>query len=265
MGFRILLTANNHALDRHQLGIDRTIEAIKRAGLAFTGTRSRDDMSAPWYAITPVTAAGGTFRIAWLGATYGTNGIPDKAHQVLHCYDQREEVLELIRTLAKRPDLNAVIFTPHWGIEYQTKPDARQIALAHDAIDAGATAVIGTHPHVVQPLEKYTTKDGREALIAYSLGNFISNQIGLPRLSEPLLLLGLTPGEHGKLQVARVGWIPLHMRTHGGFRVEAIDRTVGEGRESRAYLLRHLPEGNLHPPTASYAARFAAATCPSPT
>src|SRR5690606_19519399 len=96
-----------------------------------------------------------------------------------------------IRTLAKRPDVHAILFTPHWGAEYQHTPDAKQKALAREVLDAGATAVIGTHPHVVQPIEKYTTQDGRETLIAYSLGNFISNQIGLPRLSSAILMLGL--------------------------------------------------------------------------
>lgn len=264
VGFRVLQTANNHSLDRHQLGADRTIDAIKAAGLAWTGTRSRADMKAPWYTITPVNAAGGTFNIAWLACTYGTNGVPDRADQVLKCYDQRAEVLETVRTLAQRADVHAVMFTPHWGAEYQNRPEPRQIELAREVLDAGATAVIGTHPHVIQPIEKYLTKDGRETLIAYSLGNFISNQIGLPRLASAILLLGLSPSADGKLQMARVGWIPLRMRTRGGFRVEAIDRLVAaEGRDARTYLARHLPEGNVHPPSAPFTTQFAAATCPS--
>jgi poly-gamma-glutamate synthesis protein (capsule biosynthesis protein) len=263
-GFRVLLTANNHALDRHQLGADKTIETIKGAGLAFTGTRHRDAMTAPWYTITPVKVAGGTFNIAWLGCAYGTNGVPDKANQVLKCYDQRDEVLENIRTLAKRADVHAIFFAPHWGNEYQHKPDEKQTALAKDVLDAGATAVIGTHPHVMQPLEKYLTKDGREAVIGYSLGNFVSNQIGLPRLSSAILLLSLGPDGKGKLQMASVGWIPLRMQTNAGFRVEAIDRLkAADGRPSRIHLARVLPEGNIHPPTAPFATQLAG-TCPTP-
>jgi poly-gamma-glutamate synthesis protein (capsule biosynthesis protein) len=263
-GFRVLNTANNHALDRQQLGADRTIEAIKAAGLAWTGTRHREAMTAPWYAITPVKAAGGTFNIAWLGCAYGTNEIPDRASQVLSCYGQRAEVVENVRALAKRPDVHAIFFTPHWGNEYQHKPDEKQAALARDVLDAGATAVIGTHPHVMQPVEKYVTRDGRETVIAYSLGNFVSNQIGLPRLSSAILLLSLGPDGKGKLQMASLGWIPLRMQTKAGFRVEAIDRLkAGDGRENRVHLARYLPEGNIHPPTTPFATQIAG-TCPTP-
>ncbi len=263
-GFRVLQTANNHSLDRHQLGADKTIEAIKAAGLAWTGTRHREAMNAPWYAITPVKVAGGSFNIAWLACTYGTNEIPDRANQVLNCYAQRDEVLENIRTLAKRADVHAVFFTPHWGGEYSHKTEAKQTELAKDVLEAGATAVIGSHPHVMQPLEKYVTKDGRESVIAYSLGNFVSNQIGLPRLSSAILLLALGPDGKGKLQMASVGWVPLRMQTKGGFRVEAIDRLKApEARENRVHLVRHLPEDNIHPPTAPFATQLAG-TCPTP-
>ena len=263
-GFRVLLTANNHAMDRHALGVDKTIANIKAAGLAYTGTRSREDMKAPWFTITPVKVAGGTFNIAWLGCAYGTNGVPDPGNQVLKCYDQRDEVVETIRTLARRDDVHAVFFVPHWGNEYQHKPDEKQTALAKDVLDAGATAVIGTHPHVMQPIEKYVTKDGRETVIAYSLGNFMSNQIGLPRLSSAILLLALGPDGKGKLQMASIGWVPLRMQVRGGFRVDAIDRLkAGDGRDSRVHLARHLPEGNIHPPTAPFATQVAG-TCPTP-
>lgn len=263
-GFDVLLTANNHALDRHQLGADKTIEAIKAAGLAYTGTRHRENMSAPWYVVTPVTVGNATYNIGWLGCAYGTNGVPDRANQVLKCYDQRDEVLENIRTLAKRADVHAIFFTPHWGNEYQPKPDEKQTALAKDVLEAGATAVIGTHPHVIQPVEKYVTKDGRETFIAYSLGNFVSNQIGLPRLSSAILLLALGPDGKGKLQMASIGWIPLRMQVRNGFRVDAIDRLKApDGRDSRVHLVRHLPEGNIHPPSTPFATQVAGA-CPTP-
>ncbi len=264
IGFRILLTANNHAMDRHQLGVDKTIAAIKAAGLAYTGTRSRDDMNAPWFTITPVKVGEATYNIAWLGCAYGTNGVPDPQNQVLKCYDQRDEVLTTIKQLAERKDVHAVFFVPHWGIEYQHKPEDRQVALAHDVLDAGATAVIGTHPHVLQPFEKYMTKDGRETVIAYSLGNFVSNQIGLPRLSSAMLLLQLAPDGKGKLQMAALGWIPIRMQVRNGFRVDAVDRLKGtDGKDSRAHLVRHLPEGNIHPPSTPFATP-AAGTCPTP-
>jgi poly-gamma-glutamate synthesis protein (capsule biosynthesis protein) len=259
-GFDVLLTANNHSLDRHQLGADRTIAAIKAAGLAYTGTRHREAMDAPWHTVTPVKAAGGTFNIAWLGCTYGTNEIPDRANQVLNCYNHRDEVLGTIRSLAAKPDIAAVFLVPHWGGEYQHKPDEKQSALAREVLEAGATGIIGSHPHVMQPIEKITTKDGRETIAAYSLGNFVSHQIGLPRRSAAILLLGLTP-EKGKLAINAVGWIPIWMVTKGGMYAEAIDRSKDPAASKhREHLVRILPEGNLQPAASKF---WQSSTCRS--
>ncbi len=64
----------------------------------------------------------------------------------------------------------------HWGSEYMGQPRPEEKKLARALIDAGAGAVIGHHPHVLQPLESYTTAEGRKGLIAYSLGNLVANQ-----------------------------------------------------------------------------------------
>lgn len=253
-GFDIVQTANNHSLDRYSLGADRTIDAVRKAGLGFTGTRKKGDRKSPWYTITPVRQGKRIWNIAWLGCTYGTNGIPDRHKQVLHCYDQRAELLRNVRLLAARRDVHAVIVTPHWGPEYRHRPDAKQRLLARQILEAGATAIVGTHPHVIQPVEKYVTRDGRETLVAYSLGNFVSNQIGLARRSSAILLLGLAadPKRAGKLTMAAMSWIPIWMRNTGGrMQAEAIDR-VKHPRFHRRHLIRHLPAANLHPPKAPY-------------
>jgi poly-gamma-glutamate synthesis protein (capsule biosynthesis protein) len=256
-GIDLLLTANNHSLDRQSLGVDRTIEAIAAAGLPYTGTRHRDAMAAPWYAITPATVGGKTWNVAWLGCTYGTNEIPDRNHQVLFCFEQQDEVLATIRELAARPDVAAVFLVPHWGREYRHDPTDRQRKLAIAALEAGATAVIGTHPHVLEPFELYRTSDGRETFVAYSLGNFISGQSSLARSSSAILLLALMPNAQGKLSLADLRFIPTRVVPEaGGHFVEAIDRplsdNLGGGQKARAHILEFLPAGNLHPPTTPY-------------
>ncbi|HEV3415487.1 MAG TPA: CapA family protein, partial [Pirellulales bacterium] len=163
--------------------------------------------------------------------------------------------------LSRNPNIHAVFVTPHWGIEYEHKPEPRQVAWAKDMIEAGATAVIGQHPHVMQPIEKVTASDGREVPVAYSLGNFVSGQIGLPRQSSAILLLGMTPGANGKLTTAALGWIPLHMVTSGGFYAEPTDRTRSpEAKLSRDHLVKLLVEGNLQPPMLPY---WGNQTCPA--
>ena len=252
-GFDVLLTANNHALDRYAIGADRTVDAIEGSGLKFTGTRKRGGSERPWYAVTEAAKAGATWRIAWLGCTYGTNGIPDRHGQVLRCYRDKARVLGTIRALARRDDIDAVMFAPHWGAEYEHKPEPRQRTLAAAAIEAGATAVIGTHPHVMQPVEKHVAKDGREGLIAYSLGNFVSNQISLARRSSLILLLGLAPDPKGKLRLAAFGWIPIWVRNEDGrIQVEAIDRAGPEALRHLEHLDGHLPPANRLPANADY-------------
>jgi len=252
-GFDVVSTANNHALDRHALGVDRTIEALEAAGLKYTGTRHRERPEAPWYAVTQVKSALGTHNIAWLACTYGTNDIRDKHKQVLYCYRHREVVLRTIRDLAARDDIHAVMLTPHWGLEYRHWPTRKQRALAHDAIEAGATAVIGSHPHVMQPWERYVASDGREGLVIYSLGNFVSNQLGVPRRSSVIALLGLTPdpAREDKLGVVAARFVPIRMNLKtgaGGVRIaaETVQRS-GRGAANQAHILEHLPVDNIHP------------------
>ena len=73
--------------------------------------------------------------------------------------------------------------------------------LAKEMLDSGALAVLGGHPHVVQPWEKHVTPDGRETFIIYSLGNFVSGQNGMAKRSSLILYVGLTKGEDGKVTI----------------------------------------------------------------
>ncbi len=205
---------------------------------------------------------GHAYKFAFISCTYSTNGLPDRRGQVLHCYDNRAELLAQVRALRADRSNAAVIVMPHWGIEYQPRPAAQEVALAQDMAEAGATAIIGTHPHVVQPEAMLTTRDGRRVPIVYSLGNFVSNQIGLPRLATVIYLLGFTPARDGRLAATMTGWIPLRMRT-GANSVDALDRlSEGEAAPFRAHLLRTFDAGNKLPADpAAYWNRTAAPVC----
>ncbi len=206
-GFDVVSTANNHALDRRSLGVDRTVKNLKAAGLPFTGTRSTTAPDAPWYTTTQAKGV----NVAWVACSFSTNEIPDPRHQVLDCYEDKETLLSTIRSLNARRDIDAVIVTPHWGVEYKHEPEAREKRLAHELLEAGALAVLGGHPHVVQPWERYTTHDGREGFVIYSLGNFVSGQSGTAKRSSLILYVGLTKGADGKVTVNGVRHLPLTM------------------------------------------------------
>jgi poly-gamma-glutamate synthesis protein (capsule biosynthesis protein) len=229
-GVDVVSTANNHSLDRRSLGADRTVDELRARGLAYTGTRKRNEPDASWFTLTEARG----FRIAWLACTYGTNGISDPHHQVAHCYDDRNELLAQTSELAQRPDIDALIVTPHWGLEYQATPRDKEMDLAHDFLDAGAIAVLGSHPHVLQPWERYRTADGRDTFVIYSLGNFVSGQKHIPRKSTLMLQLGLRRDADGEVQIRGARYVPLYMHEEPGYltlRVLDKDGGLGESRE----------------------------------
>lgn len=215
-GIDVVSTANNHSLDRFSVGADETIKALDAHGLAFTGTRESEGRQRPWYVTTRAKGK----DIAWISCTYGTNGMPDNKNQVLNCFSSNA-VASLVASLKNSVD--AVIVTPHWGYEYQPSPNNRQKRYAKAWLDAGATAVIGAHPHVVQPWEKYTTADGRETVIVYSLGNFVSGQGAFAKKTTIIFFLGLTISR-GEAWVNGVRYAPAYMaRTDSAGRTLFVD------------------------------------------
>lgn len=243
--FDVLSTANNHALDRFSLGVDRTLDAMDAAGIAHVGT-VRATRRGAWS--TRVVRNG--FDLRFVACTFSTNGIFDGADQVTHCYLEKPRLLSTIRSLVANPEVDAVIVVPHWGAEYSDTPRQKEIDLAHELLDAGATAIVGAHPHVLQPWEKYVTRDGRETFIAYSLGNFVSRHyyLTLARRTSILLYLGLTRASDGKTFVNGVRYMPIYTRYSGGnWNVAAIDE-VGGYAEARRLATTMFGEWNVRYP-----------------
>lgn len=253
-GIDVVSTANNHALDREPAGVDATIAALDGVGLAHTGTRTRG-AAGPWHAITRARG----LSVAWLACTFSTNQIPDPDGQVLGCYTPAGALEREVARLAADPAIDAVIVTPHWGKEYQPNPDLAQQKLARKLAEAGATAVIGSHPHVLQTWELVRTTAGREVPVIYSLGNFASHQPELPRRSSMILYVGLTRPPGAKAHVHGVRYVPLHVRQDGErFLVEAIDRAGGPA-DSRKLTVGVFGEAAVLAPGAPLATRPA---CP---
>jgi flagellar motor protein MotB len=218
-GIDLVSIANNHSYDRGQVGFEATIDALQRNGLAFAGGRS---VSAP--AGTPhwgaATAREGD-KIAFVACSYGFNVRAPDGRQAPLCFDDRAALLQIVANLSCRRDIAGVVFLPHWGQEYVAKPTKKQRELAYQALEAGAMAVIGAHPHVVQPVEPYRTADGRDGVIAFSLGNFASAQVEEPRRTAIVLYLGLNRQENGKLAVGSIRYLPIeteHQTTPDGKR-----------------------------------------------
>lgn len=241
-GFAVLSTANNHALDRGPLGVERTVDNLRAAGIAFTGTRKKHEAMPRWSAITRRNG----FAVAWLACTAWTNDRPDPYQQVLHCYRDKGRVLGEIAELSTDPTIDAVILTPHWGVEDLLRPLAGDRALAHMAINAGATAVIGTHPHVLQPWEKWVADDGREGLIIYSTGNFVSNHHETMRKSGVIAVLNLLKNRSNHRAVlSAASFVPTWVEFSQPLPV--VQENLGDTEDTAAALtkvLDLLPAGN---------------------
>ena len=224
-GFDVVSTANNHALDRGARGQDATLAALDAVGLAHVGSRRSDQTGLP--PAVRVTRSGWT--VAWVACAFGTNGIPDRAAQVANCYTDRAALLAQVRAETNDPTVDAVIVTPHVGIEYEDRPRAEVIQLDRDFIEAGALAVLGAHPHVTQPWTVHTAADGHTGLIVYSLGNFVSGQFQrVPTRASVLVSLTLAKSPQGKAHLREVGYLPLEMkRQEGRYAVNPIDAKSG--------------------------------------
>jgi poly-gamma-glutamate synthesis protein (capsule biosynthesis protein) len=195
-GFDVLTTANNHSVDGGRQGLVRTLEVLDALGFEHTGTKRPEEEG-----VLVVEVEG--IRFAMINGTYGLNG--------LESYLTAEERMTMIRMIgdgsgitaeiqAVRPLVDFVIVMPHWGYEYQRQPSSSQKRMASDWLDAGADAIIGSHPHVIQPME--IDEDGR--FIAYSLGNAISNQRERP--GKPAYWQYTEDGVLLKLQVVKNPW-----------------------------------------------------------
>lgn len=170
-GFDILLTANNHCLDRGQKGLERTLHQLDSLQILSAGTyRDSTDRHHRY----PLLLQKNGFRIALLNYTYGTNGLRPKAPNQVNYLDRRQMLKDIHTAQAWRPDV--LIACLHWGNEYQQLPSREQQEWADWLFAQGVDHIIGSHPHVVQPMEVRTDSlSGDRHLLVYSLGNYFSN------------------------------------------------------------------------------------------
>lgn len=170
-GFDVILSATNHALDKGSTGILHSISfweenypEISCLGIYDSAEEQENDLF--FYEKDDIT-------IAVLNYTYGTNGInPPADMPYLVNYLSESKVKA---DLAKADELaDFVIVCPHWGTEYRLEADSWQQKWTDIFLENGVDLVIGTHPHVIEPVEWVRDENGNEMLVYYSLGNFVN-------------------------------------------------------------------------------------------
>lgn len=176
-GFDVVLQASNHTLDVGTQGVLNCIEYWKKQDdITYLGI---NDSQEERETIRVIERNG--IRIALLNYTYGLNGriLPKDKSYLVNLIDTT-----MIKSDLEKAEILAdfTIVFPHWGVEYVYKPNKEQTSLAKMMVRYGADLIIGTHPHVLQPIEWIEASNGNKALCYYSLGNYTSGQKATPRV-----------------------------------------------------------------------------------
>ncbi|HZY02200.1 MAG TPA: CapA family protein [Anaeromyxobacteraceae bacterium] len=203
-GVDLVSVANNHAFDQGRAGFLETLRRLDEAGLAWVG------------AGTPPAEAGprlievNGLRLAFLAWSRFFNDEGNTCAPTGPCLRAAlldpERAPAAVRQAVASAD--AVVVSLHWGEEYAAQPRPDDVELARRLAEAGALVVLGHHPHVLQPLELYRCTDGRLSVIAYSLGNFVSNQ-------SRYFVSGVTPDRAGATRDGALLRVTLARRDYG--------------------------------------------------
>ncbi len=197
-GFDVVSLANNHTLDCGSPGLADTMECLDAARIRYTGAGDT-----PADAARPAIITAKGLRIAFLARNaWLPEGVWSRPDAPAGAYLDPETIESEVRDAARRADV--VIVSLHWGREYRESPLDGQVEFAHRIVDAGADLILGHHPHVLQPVERY-----RGGVIAYSLGNFLFDS-PLRNCRETMILRCRL----SKSGVSEVEQVPVGIRDH---------------------------------------------------
>ncbi len=187
-GFDFLVTTNNHSYDTGLFGLKRTVSVINKAGFSHIGTK--ENPSDKSYDVKKING----IKFGITAYTYENqctaqgrksingNVISAEANDLINSfnYDRIEEFYKTAESNIndmKKSGADVIVFYMHWGEEYHTKENVWQTKIAQKLCDLGVDIIVGSHPHVIEPVSLLTSQDGtRKTVCVYSMGNAISNQ-----------------------------------------------------------------------------------------
>lgn len=250
-GIDVLSVANNHAWDQRHTGLAHTVDALRQTGITPVGAAPDEDAAAG-----PIFVERDGVRVAFVAFTVVIQGHPGTRRPSVRVamWDERRarRVLEEARAQA-----DVVVASMHWGLAYRHDDRSEQRSVAQSLVRHGADVVLGHGPHVLQRVERVTSPRG-EAVVAYSLGNLISNQGYRYRrghrergvqlaLREPAtrdgvwLRVAVDVPSPGQVRIGGVEAVPLF--THNNFWDE--ERRRADGPDIRVVPLRGLDDEEL--------------------
>lgn len=209
-GFDVILHATNHSLDRGREGIENCLSFWEEnyPDIAVVGIYESAKAQEEIY----VCEQQG-IKIAILNYTYGTNGLPFPAGMpyAVNLLD-REKIEADVARAKEMADF--VVLCPHWGTEYVLKESQNQRDWAAFFLECGVDLVIGTHPHVIEPVEMLYDEDGNGMLVYYSLGNYVNATAGEDsdigtRMLGAMATVTISRNEEGEVYIKEYGAEPL--------------------------------------------------------
>lgn len=210
LGIDVISTAGNHSLDYGFDGLSRTIDVLDKADIAHVGTyQTQEERDCILFKYVKGV------KIAFINYAYGTNGIAIPSDKTYCINLMNKDLIKTDIENAKSQNADIIIASVHWGTEYATTPNDTQNELADFLFQNGVNIILGTHPHVLQKMEKRTVtlEDGstQDGFIIYSLGNFISDQTADNTRTSIILDLQITKHIDNSVTVDSANYIPIYM------------------------------------------------------
>lgn len=213
IGFDVFNQSTNHVMDKHLSGALEDYELFhSKKDIILTGLyKTWDEM------FIPQTMTKNDITFSFVGFTQYLNGLvvpSDSDLGLVYLTDTRHSQEELYSTMEKMIDVaesasDVVCVSMHWQQEDITTPNASQKEIAQKLADMGADIIIGTGPHVLQPIEYITNSNGEQVLVIWSLGNFISTQSNRPNTLGGIADITVKKDyATGETTISNVGFIP---------------------------------------------------------
>lgn len=211
LGYDVMAMATNHCLDKGYKGLVSTIDELDKAGIKHIGTYKSEEDSKE-ILIQEVKG----IKMAFLNYTYGTNGIPIPAGKEYSVNLIDKDKIKADIEKAKKLNADVICVNMHWGEEYRQTATQEQEELADFLFQNGVDLILGSHTHVLEPMEKRTVTlaDGtkKDGFVIYSLGNFMSGQNANFTRQSVILDIQLTKkGKDNTISIDSVKYTPIYM------------------------------------------------------
>jgi poly-gamma-glutamate synthesis protein (capsule biosynthesis protein) len=236
-GFNVLTTANNHTFDGREFGVTNTLDKLDEYGFQHTGSaRSQQERD------SVLIVEKNDIKAGILAYTYGTNGMEGTISSgnlpfMVNCID-KDKIREDVNR-AREAGAEVLIVSIHWGDEYARTPNSFQKETADYLASLGVDIILGSHAHVLQPMERRTVtlEDGmeKEIFIIYSLGNFVSNQRDKYQDSGVIVDLEITKDyDKGTIALGEISYTPTWVYRYNqngksDYRVLPVGKFMDEG------------------------------------